>query len=162
MTRILTDEQKERKRLYNIEYRKANREKYRDYNKAWVKRSGHKSTEQTRNRRASLTKAQQMFERSRDRAKHQDIAFDITPEDIVIPEFCPYLGIPIVTGVGKMTDNSPSLDRIDSAKGYIKGNVEVISFRANTIKNCGTPQEHMMIGIRQLKLLNQQTPPQSH
>jgi hypothetical protein len=38
-------------------------------------------------------------------------------------------------------DNSYSLDRIDSNKGYVKGNVWVISRRANVIKNNATLEE---------------------
>jgi hypothetical protein len=33
------------------------------------------------------------------------------------------------------------LDRIDNNEGYVKGNVAVISFRANTLKNNATAEE---------------------
>lgn len=39
------------------------------------------------------------------------------------------------------TDNSPSLDRIDNSSGYVKGNVHIISMRANRIKSDATLQE---------------------
>ena len=45
----------------------------------------------------------------------------------------------------KSHSNSASLDRIDSTKGYIKGNLQIISFRANTVKNNLTLDEMKMI-----------------
>lgn len=63
---------------------------------------------------------------------------NIREEDIVIPEFCPVLGIPLEMGTRKAKDNSPSLDRVDSSKGYVKGNVRVISWRANRLKSDAT------------------------
>ena len=61
-----------------------------------------------------------------------------------IPEVCPVLGIPVNRGgVGKKggRPDSPSMDRIDPTKGYIKGNVRVISNRANTLKCNATVAE---------------------
>jgi hypothetical protein len=37
--------------------------------------------------------------------------------------------------------NSPSLDRIDNTKGYVPGNVWVISWRANDLKRNATLEE---------------------
>jgi len=68
-----------------------------------------------------------MLHRARKRALNNNIEFNITKEDIVIPEFCPLLEIPIFLGTRENYRNSPSLDRIDITKGYIKGNVGVIS-----------------------------------
>ena len=84
-----------------------------------------------------------MWSRAKYRAAHKGREFTITKEDIVIPERCPLLGIPLVChrGKGSQQGNSPSLDRIDPTKGYIKGNVWVISNRANTLKNDATLQE---------------------
>jgi hypothetical protein len=48
-----------------------------------------------------------------------------------------------------------SLDRIDSSKGYIKGNVWVISLRANRIKNDSTPQELRLIADKVEERLSQ-------
>ena len=74
------------------------------------------------------------------RAKKSGLGFNIKDEDIVIPTHCPILGIKLEKGADNI-QTSPSLDRIDSSKGYIKGNVHVISMRANTIKNSATPEE---------------------
>lgn len=69
------------------------------------------------------------------RAKRKGIEFSITEDDVIIPDICPLLGIPITFG-GNYTNrnNSPSIDRIDNSKGYTSDNIRVISFLANTIK----------------------------
>ena len=66
-----------------------------------------------------------------------NIPFDITPEDIFIPQYCPVLGIKLQIGNGD-SDNSPSLDRIVPVSGYVRNNIQVISTRANRIKNDAT------------------------
>lgn len=65
----------------------------------------------------------------------------ISAADIVIPSSCPVLGIPIVAASGRMADTSPTIDRIDPAKGYVPGNVIVISWRANRLRSDGTLNE---------------------
>ena len=37
--------------------------------------------------------------------------------------------------------NSPSLDRMDNSKGYVKGNVQVISHKANSMKFSASKDE---------------------
>ena len=61
--------------------------------------------------------------------------------DIVIPEKCPILECPFIYGTSENYDYSPSLDRIDNSKGYIKGNIQVISTKANKMKNSATQEE---------------------
>jgi hypothetical protein len=76
----------------------------------------------------------------RKRGKTYGFDGSITAEDIVIPEYCPVLGIKLFPSVGKgvkTLDNfysSPSVDRIDTCKGYTKENIQIISFRANCLK----------------------------
>lgn len=79
------------------------------------------------------------------RCKKWGVEFNLTIDDIIIPPTCPILGIPIEHGKGYRTDNSPSVDRIDNTVGYIKGNVHVISMRANRIKNDSTLGELRLI-----------------
>ena len=86
-----------------------------------------------------------MLDRSKSRAKKKRFEHNIDIDDIVIPETCPLLNIPIFQGTVTVCPNSPTLDRIDSSKGYVKGNVWVISYRANTIKSDATYDELQLI-----------------
>jgi hypothetical protein len=80
------------------------------------------------------------------RAKKAGLPFDIQFDDIVIPDVCPLLGIKIERGaVGQPVNGSPSLDRIECSKGYVAGNVWVISHRANTLKSNATIEELLML-----------------
>lgn len=55
---------------------------------------------------------------------------------------CPILGIELdYSSTTSTNDNAPSVDRIDSSKGYIKENVWVISNKANRMKNDATNSE---------------------
>lgn len=68
------------------------------------------------------------------RARYEGLPFDLELSDISIPDICPVLGIPLLVKEGKRTNNTPSLDKIIRDKGYVKGNVQVISWRANRLK----------------------------
>lgn len=81
---------------------------------------------------------------ARQRAKKRGIEFSITKHDIQVPTHCPVLGIELRvnqdTGAGGK-DDSFSLDRIDPTKGYVPGNVQVISHKANSMKFTATKEE---------------------
>jgi len=68
------------------------------------------------------------------RAKAKGLDFNVTTTDIELIHVCPILGVDLKRHRGKMERNSYSLDRIDSTKGYIKGNVRIISWWANYLK----------------------------
>ena len=77
---------------------------------------------------------------ARRRAKILNLPFTITKEDLVIPDVCPILEIPIL--IGKQNyGNSPSLDKKIPELGYVKGNIRIISMKANLMKNNATLQE---------------------
>ncbi len=116
---------------YNKEYyqqyylrRKAliNTETRRQYNKEAAARW------RLNNREAAMLSA------AKARAKKAGLDFDINLSDFSIPEMCPILEIPLFFTEGLQADNTPALDRIDNSKGYVKGNVRVISHKANRHK----------------------------
>ncbi|HCJ27734.1 MAG TPA: hypothetical protein DHV63_00115, partial [Pseudomonas sp.] len=71
--------------------------------------------------------------RARQRAARRGLPFDLDVSDVVVPSICPALGVPLVIGEMR-SPNSPSLDRIRPALGYVRGNTRVISDKANRLK----------------------------
>lgn len=62
--------------------------------------------------------------------------FNLSVNDIEIPEFCPYLETRLITDLDYSENpNFITLDRIDTKKGYIRGNVQIISKLAFQMKN---------------------------
>ena len=96
----------------------------------------------------SNTLEYRMFAGAKCRAKSKGLPFNIEITDIVIPERCPLLDIPLQDCKGAAGDSSPSLDRLLPHLGYIKGNILVISHRANQIKNCASVDELMLLTDR--------------
>lgn len=126
------DANPERHSAYYANYRKAHRAEVNAHAKA-------------RRLRDPISR---LLARSKCRAKKVGLEFSITAADISsLPTHCPVLGIPLRSGVrskdaGYYTDPCCySIDRIDSSKGYVPGNVAVMSFRANSLKNDATPEE---------------------
>lgn len=89
--------------------------------------------------------ARYMLKSAINRARQLGFICTITECDIVIPEFCPLLGLKLERGTGKQQAASPSLDRIIPTCGYVPGNVWVISHRANELKRDATLQELRML-----------------
>ena len=85
------------------------------------------------------------FRRKRQNAKSTKWGWDLTFNDIEWITVCPILGIDIDWFADSHAPNSPSYDRTNPKLGYIKGNVRLMSLRANRIKNDGTADEHIKI-----------------
>lgn len=142
---------RERVREYNriqekeFKQTSAGREKRRAFYAANKKRIKERAADRVA-RRPEL----RLIDKAKERAKARGFEFSITADDIKVPEICPLLGIPLKHGVGMVSPSSPTLDRIDQARGYTPDNVWVISYRANRIKNDATVEEFLAIadGLR--------------
>lgn len=102
--------------------------------RAWGRNSYHKRKADPQNIKKFIIRS------ARTRSLWKGIKFDITEDDIVLPETCPILGV-------KLTKDDRrygySLDRIDPSKGYVRGNIWVISQLANAMKWDSTPEERL-------------------
>ncbi|MCA3173546.1 MAG: hypothetical protein ING25_10930 [Burkholderiales bacterium] len=103
-------------------------------------------------RRKEDAPAKVLLSTARKRARERNQEFNIELTDVVVPATCPLLGIPLAPGVGKIQPGSPSLDRIDSSKGYVKGNVWVISHKANIMKSDASMAELLVFAKAITKL----------
>ncbi len=142
----------EEQRKYHNEYRKKKR-LARGLRKPGRKLLTETQKEESKINRATWEKewkkhyfeyspAKRLLWAAKRRAKLSNLEFDLVEQDIVIPEKCPYLKIPLVHSRprGDSRRDIASLDRIDPSKGYTKDNIEVMSWLANTMKNNATPE----------------------
>ena len=86
-----------------------------------------------------------MLSSAKRRARQRGIEFSLKREHIIIPDCCPALGVKLRQGTLTSHDCAPSLDRIDSSKGYTPDNIKVISCRANRIKTNATVEEIRLV-----------------
>lgn len=117
-------------------------EAWRKKGRDWYAENKHRPEYKGRTKRrygANLAKMKVQYLKAR--AKKCGIEFDLDGVGLDIPTHCPVLGIELKKGKGKKWDGSPTVDRIDSSKGYIPDNIHVISYRANQIKSDATPAE---------------------
>lgn len=141
MKRWQTTEYKAWKRAYDIEYRKKNKDRikkrqaeYQKANRPEMNRRNRIYDKTTLRNKYLETPALYLWKAAKKRSVVSKIDFNIEVEDIEVPDICPILGVPIEILTGKHY-NGCSLDRIDNTKGYIKGNVAVLSRRANRLKS---------------------------
>ena len=88
---------------------------------------------------------QMLINASKQRAKNKNRVHEITVNDIkeVYPKDgkCPIFGFELEFNNAGFRENSPSIDRIDSTKGYTVDNIQIISWKANRIKSYATVEE---------------------
>lgn len=152
----------ESRHLASKRWHKNNREAIRQYSLEYYEQNKDKLGQQSAIYRANERLANPrgiMLRTSKHRAKKLGIDFNLTTDDICIPMCCPVLGIPLTKSdkAGGSPD-SPSIDRIDNTRGYVKGNVRVISNRANKLKSNATVRELELV-LRDLKHYENQNRP---
>lgn len=113
-------------------------------NKAY--RAGPKREEilqkQRDSRNKNLALERKLYQSAKRRAVEKSIIFNLSLEDIKIPDECPVLKIPLFAGSGGIAGpNSPSIDRIKPEVGYTKDNIAIISMKANMMKSNSTIDE---------------------
>lgn len=95
-----------------------------------------------------------LYNRAKERARKRNIDFDLTIDDIVIPEKCPLLEVPFIKGFRSNKWYTYSIDRIDNSKGYTKDNVQVITYLANTMKSKASKEELLTFARNIIELLS--------
>jgi hypothetical protein len=150
-------------------YRDSHKEEYKEWNKKHTKPYSE-FTEEKKKKRQSVAKDRinkilaesdesakryvldRLIISSRSRAKERGMEHNLEKGDLYIPDCCPVLNVRMYTQrsmneemtVAKL-NHSPQLDRIDPNKGYIHGNVIVVSAKANRIKSNATPEEILLV-----------------
>lgn len=122
-------------------YRNKNKEKNRQYAASRQKNNPEKVRELNNEYWARLDTAKKLVRQAKQRSKRKGIPFNLVEADLIIPTQCPLLEVPFILGKKFNYQYTYSLDRIDNSKGYIKGNVQVLTMKANNMKNSATLEE---------------------
>jgi hypothetical protein len=126
------------------QYYSSHKPKILEYNRQWRLR------QQQRDMR--LFKLKDMIRSAKNRAKQEGVPCDIETDDFVETIYtldtCPVFPWIILAwgNIGRQKRESPTLDRIVPALGYVKGNVRIISWRANSAKRNWTIRQFIAIG----------------
>lgn len=114
--------------------------KTKEYRQAYYLKTKPKASERMK-KNYEDNKEKYILRGIKSRAKRLGVAFDLDLEDIQGTKVCPVLGIELERGGLFTKDNSPSVDRIDPTKGYTKDNIQIISDKANRMKNNASAEE---------------------
>ena len=127
---------------YNRKYYQDNKEKYIKY-----RQDNREKRIEYRKKYRQDNKEKLIVRRAKTRANKNSVPFDIDEDYIkkIWPKhnICPIFKIKLEQG---NLDKTPSLDRIIPKLGYVKGNVQIMSHKANRIKNNATFEELVIIG----------------
>lgn len=140
-----TDAKRSHHAEYMRAYRRKNQKAFRKYIREYMaeyRRTKLAAMNRQRRERHKAHPEHRLLQHAKLRAKKFGLPFNLTLADISVPNRCPALGIPLAVNSGcGPGDNSPTVDRIIPAKGYVRGNVIVVSFLANRIKSNSTIEQ---------------------
>lgn len=122
---------KEYNREYYLKHREEIIEKKKEYNKGRV--------------------SERLLANLKQRAKKKNLPFDLDLSDLEGTTYCPVFGFELKRNSGKSMDNSISVDRKDSTKGYTKDNIQILSQLANTMKSSASREELLLFAEWVLK-----------
>jgi hypothetical protein len=136
---------------YYAAYYKANKEKidakrdlWNENNKERVKERNTAYRERTKAEAKAWrddNKDKLYFLSIKARAAKKGLEFNLEESDVTTVKSCPVFGVALVRSSKIHSWNSPSVDRIDNTKGYVKGNIQVMSYLANSMKRDATDEQ---------------------
>ena len=152
-TRRERDQHNMRKWLVaNPDKRKAQNDRYTEGHIDLIRTKGLRSKRKWKVRNPELA----LLASAKNNAKTSGREFTITADDIVIPTHCPILGVRLTpVGTSPRTFNA-SIDRLDNTKGYVPGNIFIISWQANVWKGARTVEQVRSL-LRYMETANQKT-----
>jgi len=139
-----------KKKQYHLDNKELINKKQREYyhsNKDLI------NSQNTRYLNNPKSWAKRMLNKSKERALESGVEHSISLEDIDIPKLCPYLGVELtfLIGSGQLPTDA-SIDRIDSSKGYVKDNIQIISRLSNTMKSNATRSQLIIFAKNVIEL----------
>ena len=124
---------------YQAQRRDANKDQFAEYSRKY----------QTDRRQDFEYRLRMLINASKQRSKLNGREHSITVDDVKalypVDGCCPIFGLKLEFNGAGFRDNSPSIDRIDSTKGYTRENIQVISWKANRIKGAASLQDLEML-----------------
>jgi hypothetical protein len=119
------------------QFRERHKDKLKKINKEKRDRNRPRLLERLQNDR--LYRAKRMLTGVKSNAQKRNIECDLTINDVttlLTTDVCAITGLPLnyETGRGRPHPRGPSIDRIDSSRGYTANNIQVVCYQVNVAK----------------------------